>query len=96
MYTRPNRREIAAIMPTSDHDLIVIGIKRYLDELKVPMVDEKHSPEGDEWNFVYDERLNRLYLERKEGAFALTGDVSDTVIAALTKLFGKPPAKLDR
>jgi len=96
LYTRPNRREIAAIIPAFDHDLIVIGIRKYFNELKVPIIDERHSPEGDEWNFMYDERLNRLYLERKESTFALTGDVSDTIIAALTKLFGKMPIKLDR
>jgi hypothetical protein len=96
LYTRPYRRVIAALPSAYDHDLIVLGVRKYFDELKVPMVDERHSPEGDEWDFVYDERLNRLYLERKESTFALTGDVSDTIIAALIKLFGKPPTKLDR
>ena len=96
LYTRPNRREIAAIIPAFDHDLMVIGIRKYFDELKVPMIDERHSPEGDEWDFLFDGRLNRLYLESKESALALTGDVSETIIAALTKLFGKPPSSLDR
>jgi hypothetical protein len=88
MFVKPYRREEWWVTTAVSQDFLVLGINHYLEQLKILAVDENHSPEGDEWDFIYDGRLNRLYLEKRDERFVFSGDLSADVLAGLKELFG--------
>jgi hypothetical protein len=52
------------------------------------VIKESTSPEGADWEFMYNGRLNRLYARRKGTVFEFTGDMSDDLLAPLREIFG--------
>jgi hypothetical protein len=90
MYTQPYRRELFNIPYLIDEDLLFLGIKKFFKKYTVINIDENHSPEGDEWDFLYDGKLNRLYVEKRKDTYVFSGDITPDLLAALQKMFGKP------
>jgi hypothetical protein len=90
MYTQPYRRELLAVPCLADDDLLFYGIKKFFDKFHLINIDENHSPEGDEWDFLYDGKLNRLYVEKRKDSCVFFGDITPDLLAGLRKLFGKP------
>ena len=90
MYTQPYRRELLAVPYFVDEDLLYLGIKKLYEKYHLVSIDENHSPEGDEWDFLYDRKLNRLYVEKRKDSYVFSGDITPDLLAGLRELFGKP------
>ena len=46
------------------------------------------SPEGGEWTFLYDGKLNKLYIEKDEKSYTFSGDISPELVKSMKRLFG--------
>jgi hypothetical protein len=67
-------------------DLIVYGIKRIKDKFKIITIQEIISPEGGEWTFIYNKRLNKLYIEKEGINLIYSGDISQEILEELKKI----------
>lgn len=85
-------RNVLFILPTIEgEDLLVYGIKKVKDKFKINTLKETISPEGGEWTFLYDGKLNRLYIEKNGESFKFTGNISPELLNSMKELFGKYP-----
>lgn len=71
-------------------DLLVYGIKKTKANFKIITLKETISPEGGEWSFLYDGKLNRLYIEKDGTEYKFTGDISPDLLISLKELFNLP------
>ena len=82
------RNKLFIIPAVEGEDLLVYGIKKFKTELKITTLKETISPEGGEWTFLYDGRLNKLYIEKDEKSYTFSGDISPELVESLKRLFG--------
>lgn len=68
-------------------ELHYYGIFNLKKECKIVTLKETISPEGGEWSFIYDGKLNRLYVEKDGNTFKFTGNISEELIEKLKTLF---------
>lgn len=82
------QRNTIFVLPCPDgEELHYYGIKKFVKEWKITTLKQTFSPEGGEWTFLYDGRLNRLYIEKDGNIFKFTGGVSGELIEDLRKVF---------
>ena len=64
-------------------DLHYYGIRNFKKEFKLTTLKETISPEGGEWSFIYNGKLNRIYIEKDGNTFKFIGDISEELIEKL-------------
>lgn len=83
------QRKLFILPSIEGEDLLVYGIQKFKNNFKVITLKETISPEGGEWVFIYDGKLNRLFIEKQGIQYRFTGDISPDSIEAMKKLFSK-------
>ena len=82
------RRQLFILPYPEGEELHYYGIGNFQKKLKLTTLKETLSPEGGEWSFMYNGKLNRLYIEKDGNTFKFTGDVSQELVEKLKELFG--------
>ena len=82
------RNQLFILPYPEGEELHYYGIHDFKKEFKVTTLKETMSPEGGEWTFIYDGKLNRLYIEKDGNTYKFTGNISPEIVDKLRKLFG--------
>jgi hypothetical protein len=80
------QKQILVTPRIEGEDLIVYGIKRIKDKFKLLTIKENMSPEGGEWTFIYNNKLNRLYIRKDEINLVFTGEINPEIVEELKNM----------
>ena len=65
--------------------MILYGIRKIRENFKTITIKETFSPEGGEWTFIYNEILNRLFIEKEGINLVFSGDINPEILEELKK-----------
>ena len=69
-----------------DEDLLFYGIKKYETDFKIKSLNNIINPEGGEWTFLFNDKLNRLIINKDDKNYIFTGDALPEVVESLKKI----------
>ena len=74
------RNQLFVLPFPEGEDLHYYGINKFKNDCKITTLKETMSPEGGEWSFIYNGKLNRLYVEKGGNTFKFAGNISVELI----------------
>ena len=80
------RQQLFITPSIEGEDLLFYGIKKLEQDLKLKSINKIINPEGGEWTFIFNGKLNRIYISKEKDNFIFTGDALPGVVKSLRKI----------
>jgi hypothetical protein len=80
------RQQLFITPSIEGEDLLFYGIKKLETDLKLKSLNKIINPEGGEWTFLFNDNLNRLYINKDNNNYVFTGDALPEVVESLKKI----------